>query len=786
MVPGHGTAPITGVCRGVIVGEAPGRNEAKQGRPFVGDSGKLLRSMLLGLTDIDPDTLYLTNTALCHPPANKIPWKAAQCCRPRLIQELQPYLDTPGIPIVAAGVIAGQSLTGITHGSLRGKWYRGGRVLCTWHPAYILRTGEHFSELRHDLRKLAHGHPVKDIPVEHFIADTPELIDAWVDYTIRHCSGQTVCFDLETDQLVYWEHKILCCAFAVEDYIAWVIPGKMIYLSSTSDALNRLFASDVSFMGHNIKYDIKFLKYQLGVNAKGEDDSLVAHYIIDETMYHGLKPLLTNYFDIGDYEGELVQKYLRTKGDMYSKVPQEHLMHYNALDVCYNLRLWKVLKAKLEEDDLFDMPYRYPLMAALPHMVDMELYGMHCNEEFLLSTSTRMGEGIDELKKQLEDMATGPFNPNSWVQIQKIMYGHFHMPSVRGNFKHQSTCLEARRLIRLELAGRGQNESVAFKWLGLFDQLKSLMKIKSSYVDNLMYGSKKKSRMIGPKGKIHPVCLLYGTETGRVSFRDPAIQTIPRAGTGNALGEVWGKHIRVGYCYAPKGWSIMEVDISQAEMRVACALSGDPYLHKIYANNRDIHTEVATSMYGPDFNKEQRKDCKKFNFAFLYGGTEKSFSVETGMPIEMAKQFVRDYKKLMIGLCEWRDVQLKSLLARGYVETRTKRRRRFPLITNDNRDEARKAALNMPVQGAASDITLITFIKTCEWINSENIDYVKMIAIIHDSVLLEVKDDKIEYAGRYIQQIMKSTGEEWFPEVQWKVDIDTGPDWGHLEGYDAK
>jgi len=787
MVQGSGTPPNKGVCRGVVCGEAPGRNEAKQGVPFIGDSGKLLTAILEGATDLTRDDLYFTNTALCHPPANKIPWRAAQCCRPRLLAELAPY-QAEGIPILAAGAVAGKALTGILQGSLRGQWHDG--VICTWHPAYILRTGGHFSELVHDVQKLANGGPL-DLPYPHYhVVEDIDDLNYWVNAMLKQGrEGLTICFDLETDQLVYWEHRILCMAFAYDVNRAWVIPAEMVYLPETAEALNRLFAPDngITFVGHNAKFDIRYLRHQLGVQARADDDSLVAHYLIDETMYHGLKPLLTNYLDIGDYEGELVKKYLKSKNDMYSSVPADQLMEYNVLDVCYNLRLWFILKEQLEADDMFEMPYRYPLMAALPHMVDMELYGLYCDVDELHRLSEEMGDGAVKLQEELEEMCGYEFNPNSWMQVQKIMYDHFALPTVRvRNAKPKTTCAEARLLIRQKLAGWGRQDSVAYKWLEGFDQLKSLLKLKSSYIDNLFYRKRTNASMIDPEGKIHPDCLLYGTETGRVSFRDPAIQTIPRPGTGSALGDTWGQYIRAAYCKAPEGWSIMEVDISQAEMRVAAALSGEPFLLQVYQEGRDLHSEVAVAMYGEEYTKDERNNCKKFNFAYLYGGTEHSFAMETGMSMTLARQFVRRYKKLMTTLEEWKQGQLKTLRTRGYVETVTKRRRRYPLITNDNLDDARKAAGNMPVQGAASDVTLMTFISVCDWLKAEGIDYAKMVATIHDSVLLEVRNDKVEEVGRKVQSIMKATGEKWFPQVPWKVDIDLGPDWGHLEAYDDK
>ncbi len=804
MVPGHGATPDKATM--VIVGEAPGRNEAQYAVPFIGQSGQLLRGMLQmievdggyakvpGLNapmdaefSVDVGTVYYTNCCLCQPPGNKIPPVAAKKCSKRLAYELKPYWDA-GLPIGALGVTAGEILVGHSDKSLRGKWYRDGRIVCTWHPAYVIRVADkmqnRFSELLLDLKKLKRGKPV-ELPYPTWeIPRTPAELEEVVDRVIALKSEGgylcpeggargVICYDLETDQLMWWRHKILSAGFAYDYEHAFVIPSELIYEPCCRDALDKLFSSGIRFVGHNIKFDLRFVMAQLGVTEMPYmEDTLVAHHVLDENMMHGLKPLLSDYLDVGDYEGRLIHRYLRTRGDFYSKIPRDKLYEYNVLDVCYTLRLWDMLEADMIDNGLYERPYRYPMMASQPMLVEMELEGMYVDTGQLQWLSDEMEKGISSLQAELEADCGRQFNANSWKQVSIIMYEYFKMPKVRGRgFKVGSTCQQARRQILQQIP----EDSKGAKWLVKFDQLKSLLKLKSSYVDNVW-------QYLDDDSRVHPDGLIYGTESGRLSFRDPPIQTIPRPGTGEVEGEVWGQYIR-GYYSAPEGYKIVEVDISQAEMRVACALSEEPFLHDIYEHGKDLHTMVAVEMYGENFTKDQRNACKKFNFAYLYGGTEHSFALEEGMNIQLAKDFVRRYKRVMPVLTSWKDSMLTELKSKGYVETRTGRRRRFPVITNDNWDAARKAAVNMPVQGMASEVTLITAIDT--WKYLKEMDYWgeegTLISLIHDSVLLIVRDDYVSEISYEVQRMMREVGERWVPEVPWKVDIDVGQDWGHLK-----
>jgi len=129
-VPGHGpTDPEL-----VVVGEAPGYAEAREGVPFVGPSGKLLRQALAfhGVSDV-----YITNVVKCHPKGNKLPQAAVKCCRLATVNEIEEF----DAPVLACGNVASEAYFGDPVKKVRPYGYAamGKTDVATWHPAYILR-----------------------------------------------------------------------------------------------------------------------------------------------------------------------------------------------------------------------------------------------------------------------------------------------------------------------------------------------------------------------------------------------------------------------------------------------------------------------------------------------------------------------------------------------------------------------------------------------------------------------------------------------------------------------
>jgi len=204
-------------------------------------------------------------------------------------------------------------------------------------------------------------------------------------------------------------------------------------------------------------------------------------------------------------------------------------------------------------------------------------------------------------------------------------------------------------------------------------------------------------------------------------------------------------------------------DFSQAELRCLGALSGEPFLIKVYDEGRDLHSELAAAMFGPEYTKEERVKVKMFNFAYAYGGNEYSFAQDAGLPIEQAKAFVREYDRNMPVARQWKMDTYRTLLKQGYVETRFGRRRRFPLITDANAKDARKACVHFLVASTANDINLLAAADLVEmgW---------PVILTVHDSIFCEVPKERANECLHDMEERMLWQAHKGVPEVKWKVD----------------
>lgn len=738
----------------VIVGEAPGAVEVKQGRPFVGPSGKLLTKALEAV-GARREFLHITNTVLCYAP--QVPPAAIEACKPRLLREIE------GRRVLVLGNVAAEVICPTTP---RGQWSPDKRALFTWHPAYVLRNPNAATDFCFAIRKFFIG--PYDIRLEEarIIELTKEADPIWLETELANYDY--VALDIETDQMNWERDKILCVSIAVSPERAYVIGPDLIYSKFGRHLFNWLFTHPHApvVVGHNIKFDLRFLVSQLGIDIhRTPMDTMLAHYTLFETGRHGLKELAIRYFDVEDYEEKYIKPYIG-KDKRYSAVPYELLAKYCAYDTIMTLRLWYRLSEDLKQEGLYNRPFLYPIRYAYRTIMEMELHGLLVSWEEVEATIKEANEECARLQKEMESLCGREFNPNSWIQVSNIMYKHFHMPHVRlQDGSIGKTNRETRTLIAQQL----DPESDAARWLDLLDQVKSIRKLVSSYLTPLI-----KLRKTYRSDRVHPTYLLHGTVHGRLSARNPPIQTIPRSTTGAG----WGEKVKKLFI-APPGYVIMVADYSQAEMRVAAAMSKDPFLLNVYREGRDLHTETTIAVYGENFTKEQRGYCKSANFALLYGGSPKSFIVSPGMDAAKTSETLKRYKELMGGLFEWRTEQYKSLLRNGYVSTPTGRQRRFPLVTRQNEEDARKAAVNSPVAGMASDLTLISLVKISERIKDESLP-AHLLTTVHDSIILEVEDrlEAIEEVAAVVKRAMVETGEEYFPELPWEVDIEIGPSWG--------
>jgi DNA polymerase-1 len=304
-------------------------------------------------------------------------------------------------------------------------------------------------------------------------------------------------------------------------------------------------------------------------------------------------------------------------------------------------------------------------------------------------------------------------------------------------------------------------EVVGYKdeFADLLFKYRRVHKIQSSYILNLLEAMDKEQR-------VHYTAMVHGTETGRISIRNPALQTLPRDTTDR-----YGATVRSAVIAAP-GYVLVMPDFSQAEMRVFACLTMDPFLLGVYRDGRDIHTEVTVGMFGEHWKKEHRMIVKRFNFGYIYGG---GYAIlhDSQIPEAEARKFMKSYQDNMQVAHKWREAQLDVLKAKGYVESPFGRRRRYPVITRANQLEAKHSGINMPVQSAASDLNQLAAIQ----LQREGF---RVLLTIHDGMIIEVPTEDAQQAAVRIKDVMESTASQRFPQVPWKVDVDIADRWAEV------
>lgn len=774
--------------KAVIVGESPGATEVREGKPFVGASGDFLWRVMKKLGHSRED-FAVTNAVLCQPMVGgdekqDIMSAAVQCCKPRLDK----WLSQTSAPTLLLGKWARESLQGPENGqdinTLHGRWEEVGDrlTLATYHPAFILRDPEQAKTFFTDVTKffssevypkftpkiivLHSGEPHASLPTnddvvgEYVLADEDTITQVLRE--LMKC--EQVSYDIETNQVDYREDRILALGLSGDGLTCYIFRSSVVYKSRNLPIWKEFWASkSVRFVGQNAKFDKKFLRFQLGWKPRNDFDTMIAHYVLDERRgTHGLKGLAAQYLDVPDYEVS-ISKYLSSKSDSYSKIPDEELWKYLAMDVCCTFRLVPLLERLLKASDMYEMPFSKMLMPLENILHEAEIEGVKVDVEYSNDLLATFENELAKIHSEIVEVAGYHIdNLNSSAQVKRLLFTHLKLPMQSGrNMKEGSTSKEA--LARLQ---------TMHPVVPMIQKHRRVAKMKSSYLANVL-------EMLDDQDKVHCDFQIHGTETGRLSVTSPALQTIPRA--DEREDGKFGKLIKDMYISRP-GYSFVMCDYSQAELRVAAALSGDEFLLGVYKDNRDLHSEVARRMFGEDFTKTQRVLCKMFNFSYLYGGNEYSFAVDAGLNIEVARQFVKEYDTLMPALAAWKNEQWSMMRTRGFVSYRTGRRRRIPYITGVNESDARKASFNSVTQGQASDLTNLSAIKIHESLSKT--DWGKIVLLIHDSNVAHVKDAHIYDVAAIMKEAMTSVGREWFPEVTWQVDLEVGSRWGsvkHLE-----
>ncbi len=505
---------------------------------------------------------------------------------------------------------------------------------------------------------------------------------------------------------------------------------------------------DKNLVGQNLKYDLSVMKVN-GFELKVPYfDTMIAAYLISPD---------SRRFNMDD----LAKKYLNYETIKYNDVVNETLFantlkdvdsekvaEYSGEDADITLRLYHVLRPKIYEFELEKVMFEVenPL---IPVLVKMELNGVYFDIPYLKELEKEYTQITNNILEEIKNIAGYEINPNSPKQIRELLFEKLGLKPKKktkgGQYSTNAQVLEEMK----------NDHPIIQKIL----DYRKYQKLLSTYIQSIPKLVNKKTR------RVHTSFNQTGAATGRLSSSEPNLQNLP-------IREAEGEKIRKAVKAEKNGYVLLSADYSQIELRVLAHMSKDPVLIESFKNDLDIHTITASKLFDVPENQvdhKMRQIGKMINFSIIYGVSSYGLSERTGVSINDAGIFIKKYFELYKNVEKYQQQILLDLEKNGYVETLFGRKR-FLNNLRLNKNDLKRMAINTPIQGTASDIMKIAMIK----LNEKLPDYAKMILQVHDEIVLELPQDKVNE----ISQIVKETMENAVAlDVPLKVDINVSERW---------
>ena len=383
--------------------------------------------------------------------------------------------------------------------------------------------------------------------------------------------------------------------------------------------------------------------------------------------------------------------------------------------------------------------------------------------EKLRSTYRAELEGIE---KGIYEMAGREFNVSSPKQLGEVLFDEMGL-IVKGQKK---TATGQRSTKESELEKIQDLHPI----IGEVLKYRGLQKLLGTYIEAI-------PPLLDSDNRLHAEFLQTGAVTGRMASQNPGLQNIP-------IRTEQGRAIR--HAFIPRdGYTLVGLDYSQVELRIAAILSGDEKLCEIFRSGRDVHTEVASAVMGvpgSEVDREMRRRAKIINFGILYGMGVNALKTQLGTSLGEAQQYLEDYFVTFSRLKEYLEETKGFARKNGYTETLFGRRRQFPEMKSllpYVRAQAERMAINAPIQGTQADIIKLAMVRVDAWLLENNMrDDAHLLLQVHDELVYEVRNEKVAELAKNIQHIMETTfTDEQRNNVPILAEAKAGPNWGALE-----
>lgn len=504
---------------------------------------------------------------------------------------------------------------------------------------------------------------------------------------------------------------------------------------------------------HNLKFDWKMLEYHLGITFDKDrvHDTMLMHYALDENNSHSLKVLALKYTEYGDYDAELEEfkadyckKHKIHKEDFtYDLIPYETMWPYAAIDTAVTFQLFLKFKPIIANNEKLQWVYENLLLEGTIFLMGMEEVGIPFDKQRLHSAEEYLDTSIEDARmaiyefdevRLLEEMQGEIFNPNSVIQIRKLLFDVVGLTPT--GKKTDTGAISTDEEVLTELSEKHQLPAAILK-------VKKLIKLRNTYVSKLIPA-------INKDGRVRTNFNLIFTTSGRLSSSGKFnAQQIPR-----------DDPIIKGCIVAPDGYVIVSQDLQTGEMYYASVLSGDKELQKVFRTGGDFHSAMAKSIFGLTCTVEEvktlyadmRQSAKAISFGILYGSGAKSVAESvtkaTGQYYskEQAEEDIKTYFKKFHVLKKWLDSRAAFIKENGFTYSFFGRKRRLSNVFSSDKAIAAhevRSGINAEIQSLCSDVNLLAAIGTQKECKEMGLD-ANIFMLVHDSIVALVRIDQVE------------------------------------------
>lgn len=489
---------------------------------------------------------------------------------------------------------------------------------------------------------------------------------------------------------------------------------------------------------HNAKFDLESLRtFGIYYTGKFYCTMLMAHMINENFPYSKSLDSCGKYYlkDEGKKMSPMFTGFLKVYG--WSGMLAEIIFEYAAYDADLTFRLWEVLYEKFTKEQLQE--YWDTHKQDFHHVIRaMERRGVRVDTN-LCRKMTVLGENamLDVVE------LLGDRNPGSPKTLKELLLDELGLPVVKRSQKTGAPSFDKKAMEVYEQILERQDSPIAEWILAYRGWQKSVSSNYKPYVE-----------LLSPDGRLRPNYKLHGTKTGRMSCEKPNLQQIPRSGE-----KPWNGQMKQAFI-PEEGFRLWEADYGQLELRLASAYANELGLKTIFAEGRDVFTEMSEQL------GMARHDTKTLTYTIQYGGGINRISTVFGVSAERASDIRENFYLTYPGFRAKSAIAAQKAKAKGKLRLWSGRYRHFAYPA----DEAHKA-FNSVIQGGAADIVERTMVRLYK--NVDNEDECRMLLQVHDSVVFEIKEG---LEDKY-HPLIKKAMEEVEPDfgVRFAVDIH---EWG--------